>query len=79
MSLVYAWRLSGRGGDWCDSGTMEKQKDTAGVVSSVWIMKVSLRLRDLGEMEIIKGEKGNATAVNNNKKGCKILIQEFGA
>lgn len=41
-------------------------------------MKVSLRLRDLGEMEIIKGEKENAAAVNSNSKGCKILIQEFG-
>ena len=41
-------------------------------------MKVSSRLRDLGEMEIIKGEKETAPAVNNNKKGCKILIQQFG-
>jgi len=57
---------------------MEKQKDAAGVVSRVWIMKVSSRLRDLSEMEIIQGEKENAPAVNNNKKGCKILIQEFG-
>ena len=28
MSLVYAWRLSGRGGDWCDNAAMEKQKET---------------------------------------------------
>lgn len=37
-----------------------------------------IKVKDLGEMEITKGEKENATTVNNNKKGCKILIQDFG-
>lgn len=29
-------------------------------------------------MGITKGEKENATTVNNNKKACKILIQDCG-